>query len=237
MRVWQRFRSVPGGCTMRILVVEDEKKMAHFLERGLREERFAVDVARDGDEGLYLAQANPYDLIVLDVLLPRKNGFEVLRALRAAGSQARVLMLTARDAVKDKVRGLDAGADDYLTKPFAFEEFLARIRALLRKNRKDKTTLLRVADLELDQVTHKVRRAGREIPLANKEYALLEYLMLNVNQVVTRTMIAEHVWNEDFDSLTNVFDVYIHRLRAKIDKDARKPLIQSLRGVGYTLKE
>ncbi len=210
--------------------------MASFIESGLKEERYAVDVAPNGQQGLFLADINPYDLIILDIMLPDQSGVSLCRELRGKRVATPILMLTAMDSVKDKVRGLDAGADDYLTKPFAFEEFLARIRALLRKDRSAKTTLLKVADLELDQVSHKVRRAGREIVLANKEYALLEYLMLHADQVVTRTMIAEHVWNEDFDSLTNVFDVYIHRLRSKIDKDFSRPLIHSIRGVGYVLK-
>jgi heavy metal response regulator len=221
---------------MRILLVEDEKRMASFIERGLKEERYAVDVAPTAQQGLFLADVNPYDLIILDVMLPDQNGVSLCRELRGKRVATPVLMLTAMDSVKDKVKGLDAGADDYLTKPFAFEEFLARIRALLRKDRFRKTTLLKVDDLELDQVSHKVKRAGREIVLANKEYALLEYLMVHADEVVTRTMIAEHVWNEDFDSLTNVFDVYIHRLRTKIDKDFARPLIHSVRGVGYVLK-
>ena len=222
---------------MKILLIEDEKRVANFVERGLKEERYVVDVASNGEQGLFLAETNTYDLIILDIMLPDKDGITVCRELRDKKIDVPLLMLTARDAVKDKVLGLDAGADDYLTKPFSFEEFLARVRALLRKKRIDKTTRLRVADLELDQLTHKVRRAGKEIQLANKEYALLEYFMLNVNQVVTRTMIAEHVWNEDFDSLTNVFDVYVHRLRNKIDKDFKPALIHSLRGVGYIMKE
>lgn len=222
---------------MRILLVEDEKRMASFIERGLKEERYVVDVAFDGEHGLFQAEVNTYDLIVLDVMLPGKDGITVCQELRRKKNDTPILMLTSRDAIKDKVKGLDAGADDYLTKPFAFEEFLARVRALCRKKRPEKVTTLKVADLELDQLTHKVKRAGKEIVLANKEYALLEYLMLHVNEVVTRTMIAEHVWNEDFDSLTNVFDVYIHRVRTKIDKDFDKQLVFSIRGVGYILKD
>ncbi len=222
---------------MRILLVEDEKRIASFVARGLKEERYVVDVAHNGEEGLFQAQVNPYDLIILDVMLPGKDGFTVCREIRKTDHQVPVLMLTARDTVPDKVRGLDAGADDYLTKPFAFEELLARVRSLLRKRQAVKTTLLKVSDLELDQITHKVRRAGKEIILTQREYALLEFLMLHVNEVVTRTMIAEHVWNEDFDSLTNVFDVYLYRLRNKIDKDHPKPLIHSVRGAGYVLKD
>jgi heavy metal response regulator len=222
---------------MRVLVIEDEKRMAGFIERGLKEAHYAVDLAYDGEQGIHLAENNPYDLIVLDVVLPYESGFFVCEHLRDKGIQTPVLLLTAKNAVRDKVRGLDAGADDYLTKPFAFEEFMARVRALTRKNSPSKNNILKLADLELDRVTHKVSRAGREVTLANKEYALLEYLMLNAGQVMTRTMISEHVWNESFDTLTNVFDVYIHRLRGKIDEGSSKPLIHSVRGVGYVLKE
>jgi heavy metal response regulator len=222
---------------MRILLVEDEKRMASFIERGLNEERYAVDVAPNAERGLFLADTNSYDLIILDVMLPDTDGITLCQQLRDQKINTPILMLTAMDRIKDKVRGLNAGADDYLTKPFAFEELLARIRALLRKNRNEKATILRFADLELNQLSHKVSRGGREILLANKEYALLEYLMLHANGVVTRTMIAEHVWNEDFDSFTNVFDVYIYRLRSKVDKGFPKPLIHSIRGVGYILKE
>lgn len=222
---------------MRMLLVEDEKKIANFIERGLKEENYVVDVVYDGEKALFLAEINPYDLIVLDIMLPGKDGITVCRELRSKKIDVPVLMLTAKDRLGDKVLGLDAGADDYLTKPFAFEEFLARVRALLRRERIDKTTTLKVADLELDQLTHKVKRAGKEIILTSREYALLEYLMLNAHQVVTRTMISEHVWHEDFDSFTNVIDVYINYLRNKIDQGFKKQLINTLRGRGYTLKE
>ncbi|MDD5254806.1 MAG: response regulator transcription factor [Candidatus Omnitrophica bacterium] len=222
---------------MRILLIEDEVKIASFIKRGLTEENYTVDVANKGEDGLYLAEVHPYDLIILDVMLPDTNGLLICRELRQKKITAPIFMLTARDSVKDKVTGLDAGADDYLTKPFSFEEFLARVRALCRKADRRKGTKLLVADLELDQLTHAVSRAGRQIALTAKEYALLEYLMLHANEVVTRTMIAEHVWNEDFDSFTNVFDVYVYRLRSKIDKGAKKPLLHSVRGVGYLLKE
>ncbi|MBU4129113.1 response regulator transcription factor [bacterium] len=222
---------------MRMLLVEDEKKIANFIERGLKEENYVVDVVYDGEKALFLAEINPYDLIVLDIMLPGKDGIAVCRELRSKKIDVPVLMLTAKDRLGDKVLGLDAGADDYLTKPFAFEEFLARVRALLRRERIDKTTTLKVADLELDQLTHKVKRAGKEIILTSREYALLEYLMLNAHQVVTRTMISEHVWHEDFDSFTNVIDVYINYLRNKIDQGFKKQLIHTLRGRGYTLKE
>ncbi|MBU3911957.1 MAG: response regulator transcription factor [Candidatus Omnitrophica bacterium] len=222
---------------MRILLVEDEKKIANFIERGLKEEHYIVDIAYDGEKGLFLAEINAYDLIILDIMLPFKDGLSICRELRSKKIATPILMLTARDRVEDKVLGLDLGADDYLAKPFEFEELLARVRALLRRKETDKSTILKIADLELDQLTHKVKRAGREISLTSKEYTLLEYLMLNANQVVTRTMISEHVWNEDFDSFTNVIDVYIKYLRNKIDKDFKRQLIHTIRGTGYTLKE
>jgi heavy metal response regulator len=222
---------------MRILLIEDEKRIANFIQRGLKEESYVVDIAQKGVDGLFQATNVTYDLIILDIMLPDMNGFDICRKIRSAGVTTPILMLTARDSVKDKVLGLDSGADDYLTKPFAFEEFLARVRALLRKSRTVKTTTLKVGDLELDQLTRKVKRSDTEIALANKEYALLEYLMVHANQVVTRTMISEHVWNEAFDSLSNVFDVHIHRLRKKINEGFDKDLIQSIRGVGYILRE
>lgn len=222
---------------MHILLIEDESKMADFIERGLREEQYDVDVAYNGEKGLSLVNMNPYDIIILDLMLPGKEGLSICKELRNNKIDTPILMLTAKDGIKDKVIGLDAGADDYLTKPFAFEELLARIRALLRGRRKDKATLIKVADLELDRLTHNVKRAGREIRLTSKEYALLEYLLLNANQIITRTMISEHVWNEDFDSFTNVTDVYINYLRNKIDKGYDKQLINTIRGVGYILKE
>ena len=222
---------------MKILVIEDEKKIASFIQRGLKEEKYAVDVAYDGEKGMALADVNEYDLIVLDIMLPGKDGIYVCRELRRQGHKTPVLMLTARDRVEDKVSGLDVGADDYLTKPFAFEEFLARVRALLRRQVSPKTTLLKVGDLELDQLTHKVKRNGREIKLTSKEYSLLEYLMLHAHEVVTRTMISEHVWNEDFDSFTNIIDVYVRYLRSKIDKNSSQKFIHTIRGTGYVLSE
>ncbi|MBN1492510.1 MAG: response regulator transcription factor [Candidatus Omnitrophica bacterium] len=221
---------------MRVLVIEDEKRIANFIERGLKEEAYVVDVASNGVDGLFQATNVTYDLIVLDLMLPDLNGIDICREVRRAKVNTPILILTARDSVQDKVRGLDSGADDYLTKPFSFDEFLARVRALLRKNRAVKTTTLRIGDIELDQLTRKVKRGDTEIHLANKEYALLEYLMLHANQVVTRTMISEHVWHEDFDSLTNIFDVYIHRLRKKLNEGFDDQLIQSVRGVGYVLQ-
>lgn len=222
---------------MRILLVEDEKRIARFIERGLKNNTYVVDVAHTGERGLFLAEVNVYDLIILDIILPDTDGITICKKLRAQKNDVPVLMLTACDSVSDKVMGLDSGADDYLTKPFAFEEFVARVRALLRKNRKEKTTVLRVADLELHQLTHQVMRAGKDIVLTSKEYSLLEYLMLNVNTVVTRAMISEHVWNEHFDTLTNIIDVYINYVRNKIDKGFKKQLLHTVRGVGYILKD
>ncbi len=222
---------------MHILIVEDEKKLASFIKRGLREASYAVDVAPDGDEAIFLAQTNTYDLIVLDIMIPGKDGIHVCRKLRKDGLLTPILMLTARDDVEDKISGLDAGADDYLTKPFSFPEFLARVRALLRRGSPAKSTRLKVADLEMDQSAHKVYRAGKEIELTATEYGLLEFLMVHAGQVVTRTMISEHVWNDDFDSFSNVINVYINYLRKKVDQDHDKKLIHSLRGVGYVLKE
>lgn len=222
---------------MRILLVEDEKKIASFIERGLTEQHYSVDVAYDGNEGLYLAEINPYDLIILDVMLPGKDGFAVCQELRKKEFDVPILMLTARDDVRDKIYGLDSGADDYLTKPFAFGEFLARVRVLLRRQRTQPTTTLKVADLELDQLTHTVTRAGENIELTSTEYALLEYLMIHAEQVVTRTMISEHVWDQDFDSYSNVINVYVNYVRKKVDSGFSKKLIHSVRGRGYMIKD
>lgn len=221
---------------MRVLVVEDEKRIASFIERGLKEEKYAVDVAYDGEEGAYLADINTYDLMVLDIMLPKKDGIAICRDLRQKKNITPILMLTARNTVKDKVSGLNAGADDYLPKPFAFDEFLARVKALLRRSGEHKNPLLKIADLTLNQINHEVKRNQKSITLTSKEYALLEYFMLHPGQVITRTMISEHVWNEDFDSLTNVIDVYIKFLRNKIDKGFKNKLIHTLRGRGYILK-
>ena len=222
---------------MRILLVEDEKKMASFIERGLKEEHYAVDVSSDGEEGLSRAEVNPYDLVILDVMLPAKDGITVCREIRNKKLKTPILLLTAKGSVRDKVQGLDSGADDYLAKPFEFEELLARVRALLRRNRGLETPILKVADLELNDPTRLVTRAGREITLTSKEFSLLRYLMIHAGQVVTRTMISEHVWNESFDTFTNVIDVYVNYLRNKIDKGFEKPLIHTVRGAGYVLEE
>jgi heavy metal response regulator len=222
---------------MRILVIEDEKKVATFIKKGLVEEHYAVDTAFDGEEGLYLSEINEYDLIVLDLMIPKIDGFGVLKKIRERKNTVPVLVLTAKDSVDDTVRGLDAGCDDYLTKPFAFAELLARIRALLRRDKKEKESVLRIADLSLSIVTHKVMRQGKEIELTSKEYALLEYFMRNPEKVLTRTMISEHVWDYHFDSNTNVIDVYVNYLRKKIDKDFDPKLIHTIRGIGYMMKK
>ena len=221
---------------MRILLVEDEKRISSFIERGLKEEGFAIDAAPDGDKALQLARLHPYDLMILDIMLPVKDGLSLCRELRSEKITAPILMLTAKGSVKDKVAGLNSGADDYLAKPFEFEELLARIRALGRRKSIFQTTCLKIEDLTLNQLTHRVERAGKEMILTSKEYALLQYLMLHSNEVITRTMISEHVWNEDFDTLTNVIDVYINYLRKKIDEGFSKLLIQTIRGTGYILK-
>lgn len=225
---------------MRILVVDDEKKITSFIQRGLKENHYVVDVAYDAETALETAEINPYDLIILDIMLDGKDGKDgiaVCQQLRRNKVNTPVLMLTARDSVKDKVRGLDAGADDYLTKPFAFDELLARVRALLRRESNEKTNLMTLGPLELNQLSREVKRDGKPITLTAKEYALLEYFMLNANQVITRTMISEHVWREDFDSFTNVIDVYVKHLRNKIDKGFSSSLIQTVRGVGYVMKK
>jgi heavy metal response regulator len=222
---------------MRILVVEDQHKIAEFIRRGLKEEGYSVDVAYDGEQGYHLARINDYDLIILDLVLPKIDGLTLCRQLRQEQYTGPILILTVKDSVKDKVTGLDAGANDYLTKPFAFEELLARCRALLRTFGTPEPTKLKVADLEFDLLSRRVTRAGREINLTLKESSLLEYLMRNAGKVVTRTMIAEHVWDINFESFTNVIDVYINRLRQKIDRGFEHPLIHTVRGRGYMLKE
>jgi DNA-binding response OmpR family regulator len=220
---------------MRILVVEDEPGIALFIRQGLSEAGYAVDVAGDGEEGLDYALAAEYDAIVLDILLPRMDGLDLLRELRDRGMMTPVLLLTARDAVEDRVQGLDAGADDYLVKPFAFSELLARIRALLRRPPLQTEAVLRVGDLEMDIARHEVRRSQRVIELSPREFALLEYLIRHPTQVLSRTQIIEHVWNFDFSYESNVVDVYIGYLRRKLNRSSDTPLIHTVRGVGYRL--
>jgi heavy metal response regulator len=222
---------------MRILVVEDERKVASFIRQGLQEEGYAVEVAADGAAALDLIlEGPPYDLIVLDVMLPKRDGFTVLRSLRDRRIQPPVLLLTARDSVSDRVTGLDLGADDYLTKPFAFEEFLARVRALLRRGQGQRAPVLRLADLTLDPATRRVARGGRRIDLTTREYALLECFLRNAGRVLTRPVLAEHVWGLDFDPESNIIDVYVGYLRRKIDEDAEPRLLHTIRGAGYVMK-
>jgi DNA-binding response OmpR family regulator len=220
---------------MRILVVEDELKVAGFIRQGLEEESFLVDEAHDGEEGIRLLSGNAYDAVVLDLMLPKKNGIEVMREVRAMGNNVPVLMLTARDTLEDKVTGLDAGADDYLTKPFAFQELLARLRSLLRRG-KTEVSMLKVGDLTLDPVTRKVRRGAADITLTSKEFSLLEYMMRNEGKPLSRTTLSERVWDINFDRMTNVVDVYINFIRNKVDKGFETKLIQTVRGVGYMIK-
>ena len=221
---------------MRILIVEDEKKVANFIKKGLQQEGYAADIAQDGDEALESAMAFDYDAMVLDLMLPRKSGLDVLRTIRASKPKLAVLVLTANGSLEDKVTGFDAGADDYLIKPFAFAELSARIRALLRRGAA-KDNKLKVGDLEMDTSTRQVRRGGQAIDLKLKEYALLEFLLRNAHRAVTRTMIVEHVWDIHFDSISNVVDVHINSLRNKIDKGFNPPLIHTVRGVGYMLTD
>ena len=222
---------------MHILVVEDEKKVASFVRRGLEAEHYEVDVVYDGETGLSRALTSEYDLVILDVMLPGRNGLDVVRELRARGRSVPILLLTARAGLSDKVSGLDLGADDYLTKPFAFGELLARIRALLRRGAPAAPPVLSVADLTLDPATHSVTRAGQTIDLSPREYALLEFFMRNRGRVLSRTLIAQHVWGIDFDTFTNVIDVYVNYLRRKIDAGFEPKLLHTVRGVGYVLKE
>ena len=221
---------------MRILVVEDERKVASFVKKGLEEEGYAVDVAPDGERAIYFAETNDYDVIILDWMIPKGDGLSVLRHLRGSGVATPVILLTAKDAVNDKVQGLNSGADDYLTKPFEFAELLARVRALFRRGKSDQPTVLEVCDLRMDLLGRKVARGGVPVDLTAKEYSLLEYFMRNAGKVLTRTMIAEHVWDVHFDSDTNVIDVYVNYLRNKIDKPFEPKLLQTVRGVGYVLK-
>jgi two-component system, OmpR family, response regulator len=222
---------------VRVLVVEDEVKMAGLLRRGLEEEGYAVDVAPNGSEAVWLGTENPYDAIVLDVMLPDQDGFEVCKRLRAAGRWAPVLMLTARDGVPDRVAGLDAGADDYLTKPFSFSELLARLRALIRRGGSERPALLRQGDLSLDPATRRVARGDRPVELTQKEFALLEFFMRHPGEVLTRTAIIEHVWDFAYDGDSNVVDVYVRYLREKIDRPFGRDSIETLRGTGYRLRE
>jgi len=217
--------------------VEDEKRLAEVVKKGLAEEGYEVDIAYDGEEGQYMAESTPYDLIILDIMLPKKDGITVCRELRLKEINIPVLMLTAKDSVEDRVKGLDSGADDYLVKPFAFSELLARVRALLRREALSKAPKLQVGDLVMDTLTREVWRGDKKIELTTKEYALLEYFMRHPNMVVTRTMLMEKVWDFDFEGMSNVIDVYIRRLRYKLDKEGEESIIETVRGAGYRLRE
>lgn len=221
---------------MRILVVEDDRQLARIIKRGLLEEGYSVDNAYDGEEGQYMAENASYDLMILDIMLPKKDGIAVCQELRARRVNIPILMLTARDSIEDRVKGLDSGADDYLIKPFAFSELLARTRALLRRETAPKTARLEVGDLVMDTLSREVWRGPRKIELTTKEYSILEYFMRHPNVVVTRTMLEENVWAYDFDGISNIIDVYIRRLRRKIDEGETESLLQTLRGAGYRLR-
>ena len=221
---------------MRILIVEDEKSLADVIRKGLEEEGYAVDAAYNGEEGLFMAEHEPSDLIILDVMLPGVDGLTILKRIRKAGIGVPVLMLTARDTVEDKVSGLDSGADDYLTKPFSFEELLARTRALLRRDTGAKASLITISDLTIDMASHEVKRGGRDIPLSAKEYALIEYMALHKNEVLNRALLTEHLYDHDFDLDSNIIDVFINRIRNKVDKECGTKLIRTVRGAGYMLK-
>lgn len=222
---------------MRILLVEDEEKVARFIRVGLKAERFAIDTARDGRTGLQLALINPYDLLIVDLMLPELNGTELIRQLRKKNSDVPVVVLTARDAVADKVANFECGADDYLTKPFAFAELLVRIKALLRRGMVNRSNVIRIGDLEIDRISHQVRRKETTIKLTSKEYSLLEYLAINAGRVLSRTMIIEHVWDQSFEGLTNIVDVYVRQLRMKIDEPFGSKFIRTVRSVGYTISD
>jgi DNA-binding response OmpR family regulator len=221
---------------MRILLVEDNKSLVKSLKKGLEEETFAVDIAYDGEEGLYLAETNPYDIIILDLMLPKLDGITLLRTLRRKKIQTHIIILTARDAPDEKVKGLDAGADDYLTKPFHYDELLARLRALLRRQYQKKEPILQIGELKLNTRSHQVWRNNKEISLKPKEYAVLEYLVYHQNEIVTRTQLWEHLYDWQDESTSNILDVYINYLRNKIDKDAPNKMILTIRGEGYMLK-
>jgi DNA-binding response OmpR family regulator len=228
---------VSSRTIMRLLLVEDEKKVSDLVARALRAERYAVDVADDGQQGWELAQSYDYDLIILDLMLPQLWGEELLRRVRRRNHQVPILILTARGTTEEKVQNFEAGADDYLTKPFAFAELVMRVKALLRRGPITRSSVLRVADLEVDRFTQQVRRGGRRIELTPKEYSLLEYLAANPGRVCSRTMIIEHVWDQSFEGLTNIVDVYVRHLRAKVDDPFPVKLIRTVRGVGYGLSE
>ena len=223
---------------MRILLVEDDEGISNFIVKGLEEAAYAVDLAEDGEDALYQISINEYDAIVLDVMIPSKDGIEVCREIREKGMDIPILMLTARDAVKDRIKGLDAGADDYLTKPFAYEELLARVRALLRRKEKQfLASKIEIGDLEIDTQSQRVWRRGKEISLTTKEFTVLEYFARNAGRVIGREELSEHCWNETYDPFTNTIEVFVNRLRKKIDKDTKNPLLHTRRGAGYILQD
>jgi DNA-binding response OmpR family regulator len=222
---------------MKVLIVEDEKKVASFLKKGLEEEYYSVDIAFDGKEGSRMLSLNEYDLVILDIMLPFKDGVTLLKEIRSKGISTPALLLSAKNQVDDKVKGLDSGADDYLTKPFAFEELLARIRSLLRRKDIEKSILLKADNLTLDTQTHKITRGESEIILTPREYVILEYLLRNKNKVISRMKLTEHIYDYNFDPETNVIDVYINKLRNKIDKGFSKQLLNTVRGAGYSIRD
>jgi len=222
---------------MRILLVEDEKKVADIIERGLKAERFAVDICHNGRDGWQMANTYDYDLLILDLMLPEMSGTEILEKVRRKNQSVPILILTARDGMADKVKNFESGADDYLTKPFAFAELLVRVKALLRRGPVNRSSLLRVGDLEIDRLSQNVRRAGKKIELTAKEYGLLEYLATHPGRVFSRTMIIEHVWDQSFQGLTNIVDVYVRHLREKVDDPFTTKLLRTVRGVGYSLSD
>jgi DNA-binding response OmpR family regulator len=230
-----RGRDLPYDTGMRLLLVEDDARIARFVAKGLREESYAVDVVENGNDAVYQTEINDYDLIVLDVMIPGMDGFAVCKSIRAGGKRTPILMLTAKDGVDDRIKGLDSGADDYLTKPFEFRELLARLRALLRRPNELRPPRIVVGDLELDTASQTAKRGTRSIPLTAKEYALLEYFARNAGRVIGRSEIAEHVWDETFDPFSNLIEVYVNRLRRKLGEEAGKPLLQTRRGSGYVL--
>jgi DNA-binding response OmpR family regulator len=234
MRKWSNVRQT---WHMRILLVEDEEKVASFVARGLKAERYAVDIVREGQSGSDMAAACHYDLILLDLMLPGLSGTDLLKRIRRTNQTVPILILTARDATAEKVRHFEAGADDYLTKPFAFAELLVRVKALLRRGPVSRDSVLRVGDLELDRISQQVKRGGKRIELTAKEYALLEYLMANKGRVFSRTMILEHVWDQSFEGVTNIVDVYVRHLRGKVDDPFPTKLIRTVRGVGYCISD
>ena len=222
---------------MRVLVVEDNVKMAESIRRGLKERGYVVDVSHDGEDGLHLATTEPYDLVILDIMLPKRDGTEILRVMREKELRTPAIFLTAKDAVDDRIKGLDIGADDYIVKPFSYGELMARVRALIRRTHSETANVLKVGDLTLDLERHEATRAGKTVALSSKEFVLLKYFMQNVDKVLTRTSIGEHVWDMNFTGLSNVVDVYVNYVRNKVDRGSPTKLIHTIRGVGYVMRD